>query len=295
MSTELTGATEHTGGRESADMADLAGVAELLPGVHRLDLRFVNAYVVEDGDDLVLCDAGTPWSTFALEDRLAAIGYEPADVDRVLLTHWDVDHVGGLSKLDLHAPVYAGAFDAAILRGDAKPPLTNHKGLLQRAMGRYVDRPRLPIRDATDGDRIGSFRAYHTPGHTPGHVAWLSEELDVALLGDLVMGDAGGLTPSPRLISYDADEVQASIDSIAERAPAFEAACVGHGEPLATGGSGALPTTPPVEEDEEPEGTAAKLRAGAGRITGAAGRIAGATRRVGGAAGRLRGIGSRIR
>ena len=273
--------------------SEFDGVTELVPGVYRLDLRYVNAYVVEDGDDLVLCDAGTPWSAYAIEDRLAALGYEPADVDRVLLTHWDVDHVGALSALDLHAPVYAGDFDAAILRGEAKPPLTNHKGLLQRAMGRYVDRPGLPVDRTSDRDCIGSFVAYHTPGHTPGHVAYVSEALDVALLGDLVMERDGELVPSPRLVSYDAGEAQSSVDALAERAPAFEAACMGHGEPLAAGGWAALPTTPPVEE--ESGGVTARLKGGVSRARGIAGRIGGGARRIGGVAGRIKGVAGRVR
>ena len=266
--------------------SELSGVTELLPGVYRLDLRYVNAYLVEDGDDLVLCDAGTPWSAYAIEDRLAALGYEPADVDRVFLTHYDLDHVGALSKLDLHAPVYAGDFDAAILRGDSKPPLTNHKGLLQRAMGRYVDRPRLPIRSVPDGDRIGSFRAYHTPGHTPGHVAYVSEELDVALLGDLVVESDGELKPSPRMVSYDTDEVRESIRKLALRAPAFDAACMGHGEPVEQGGSAALPPMPTTES--ESGGLTDRLKGGASQIKGIAGR-------VGGVGGRIEGITSRVR
>ena len=213
---------------------------ELVPGVYRLDLGFVNAYVVEDGDDLVLCDAGTPGDGGDVRSALAELGYTPADVDRVLVTHYDLDHVGGLAGLGLDAPVYAGDGDAAMLRGDARPPLSNHKGLLQLAMGPFVPRPDLPIRTVADGETVGSFTAYHTPGHTPGHTVYVSEACDVAILGDLVRESGGGLEASPWVMSYDTDEVSDSIRSLVERAPEFSAACVGHGVPLRTGGSAAL-------------------------------------------------------
>ena len=213
---------------------------ELVPGVYRLDLGFVNAYVVEDGDDLVLCDAGMPRNGDDVLAGLAELGYAPADVDRVLLTHYDLDHVGGLAGLGLDAPVYAGDDDATILRGDARPPLTNHKGLLQLVMGPFIPRPDLPIRTVADGETVGSFTAYHTPGHTPGHTVYVSEAMDVALLGDLVRSSDGGLEPSPWRFSYDTGEVDESIRTLAERAPDFAAACVGHGRPLRVGGSAAL-------------------------------------------------------
>ena len=213
---------------------------ELVPGVHWLDLGVVNAYLVEDGDDLVLCDAGTPRSVKRIRDGLDELGHSPADVDRVLLTHWDIDHVGGLAGLGLDAPVYAGDFDAALLRGDVRPPLSNHKGLLQRATLPFARRPGLPIRPVADGEALGSFTAHHTPGHTPGHVAYVGEDLDVAMLGDLVRESGGRLEASPWLLSYDADEVRTSVASLVARDLDFEAACVGHGDPLAAGGAVAL-------------------------------------------------------
>ena len=213
---------------------------ELVPGVHRLDLGFVNAYLLEDGDDLVLCDAGMPRAAGRIRAGLDDLGHAPSDVDRVLLTHWDLDHVGGLAGLDLDAPVYAGDFDAAMLRGDVRPPLSNHKGLLQRAMWPLARRPDLTVRPVADGEVVGSFAAYHTPGHTPGHVVYVSEALDAGLLGDLVRADGGDLEPSPWLLSYDVGEVRASVRSLADRDLSFAAACVGHGEPLAEGGSDAL-------------------------------------------------------
>ena len=81
---------------------------------------------------------------------------------------------------------------------------------------------------------------YHTPGHTPGHVAYVSEALGVGLLGDLVSESDGTLGPSEWIVSYDTDAVLDSIRDLSERAPPFEVACVGHGEPLAVGGSEVL-------------------------------------------------------
>lgn len=214
---------------------------ELADGVWRFELRGVSAYLVDD-DVPTLVDAGTPWDEAAIREGFADAGVAVRDVGRVLLTHYDLDHVGTLAALtpELDATVYAGAFDAAILRGERSPPLRNHKGALQRLTGLFTTRPDLEINAVADGERLGSFTAYHTPGHTPGHVAYVSEAMGVALLGDLVSESDGALEPSEWLISYDTDRVLDSVRDLAERAPPFEVACVGHGHPITSGGGAAL-------------------------------------------------------
>lgn len=217
-------------------------VRELSPGVWQFDLRGVNAYLVEDDDGPTLVDAGTPLDVDDIRIGLAEAGYEPSDIECVLLTHYDLDHVGGLAGLtpELDAPVYAHRYDAEILTGERSPPISNHKGALQRLLGLIVTRPPLDVHTVEDGEEIGAFTAYHTPGHTPGHVAYVNEEEEVALLGDLVAAADGELEPSGWAMSYDTDAVRESIRDLAQRAPDFEVACVGHGEPLSSGGDHAL-------------------------------------------------------
>jgi len=214
---------------------------QLAEDVWQFELRGVNAYLVED-DVPTLVDAGTPWDEHRLRDGLAEAGIDVGDVGRVLLTHYDLDHVGALAALapDLDAQVYTGAHDAQLLRGERSPPLANHKGLLQRLTGLFVSRPALEVQAVADGETIGSFTAFETPGHTPGHVAYVSHDRDVGLLGDLVSESGGDLEPSGWTISYDTDAVRESVRSLAERAPSFEVACMGHGTPIDRGGSEAL-------------------------------------------------------
>lgn len=201
-------------------------------GVWWLDLGAVNAYLADDRGDLVLVDAGTPRSGQAIADGIREAGHRVADVDRVLVTHYDVDHVGALSKLGLDAPVYLGRADAEVLAGQRKPTARNHKGLLQRVGDAFVSVPDVPVRPVEDGDRIGSFTAYHTPGHSPGHVVYAAESPSVAFLGDLVREEGGRLEASPWAMSYDTDEVERSVRRLAREVPSFEMAAMGHGTPI---------------------------------------------------------------
>lgn len=205
----------------------------------QFDLGMVSAYLLDDGT-ATLIDAGTPGKSDDLRAGLAAAGYAVEDVERVLVTHYDFDHVGGLAPLDLAVPVYAVEPDASYLDGTDRPPLTNKKGLLQRVTGPFLDPAPGDVTRLRDGDSIGGFTAYHTPGHTPGHAVFHHPGTETALLGDLVAEDGGELTTPPWPLAYDNDQVRRSIRGLADRDLGFEIACVGHGNPLRAGGAAAL-------------------------------------------------------
>lgn len=239
-------------------------VVELGEGVWWLDLGSVNAYLVDDpgplggatdDDDrgetereseddrsggLTLIDAGTPRDAGAIATGVAEAGYTLSDVERVLLTHYDLDHVGGLARLGgLDAPVSVGSADAPLLQGK-RPNWRNRKGALQFVTRPFVGDPDLPIEPLEDGATVGGFQAYHTPGHTPGHVAYVNEARSAAFLGDLVLERSGRLDASPWIISYDRRTVESSVRSLAERIPDVDIAAMGHGVPFVRDGSDRL-------------------------------------------------------
>lgn len=212
---------------------------ELIEGrLHRLDLGFVNAYLVDDGE-VTLVDTGIPRSVGSLRAELTQAGYDAEALDRVLLTHFDLDHAGGLAGLGGDVPIYAMEPDASFTDGSAKPPPRNHKGLFQRLTG-LLYTPTESVDRLADGETVGSFTAHHTPGHTPGHTVYLHDELPVALLGDLVREDDGRLERPPWFINYDTGQVVESVRGLASLEPAFDVAAMGHGEPLVDAGDAAL-------------------------------------------------------
>jgi glyoxylase-like metal-dependent hydrolase (beta-lactamase superfamily II) len=223
-------------------------VTRLADGVWWYDLGGVNAYLIDEaiasdgsGDGLTLVDAGMPWHGSRLVAGIGEAGYALADVDRILVTHYDLDHVGGLSAFDgVDATIYAGAADADFVTGRRRPPWRNHKGLFQRATAGFVTPPENPVERVADGDTVGTFTVYETPGHTPGHVAYVSEAASVGLLGDAVRESSGSLEPSPWFISYDTDAVDRSVTDLAERAPDFDVLGMGHGRPFQRDGRARL-------------------------------------------------------
>ncbi|WP_227357006.1 MBL fold metallo-hydrolase [Haladaptatus salinisoli] len=216
---------------------------ELAEGVWLLELSVpvvgANAFLVDDGE-VTLVDAGLPRR--GLRRELRDAGYGPGAVDRALVTHYDVDHVGGLGDLpDLDAPVFVGERDAALLSGAYDPPLFHHKGAFHRLSRALVPIPaHLDVRPLEDGARVGGFTAYHTPGHNPGHTAYVHDDLGVGLLGDLAWERGGALTPPKWWDSYDTREIRRSIRRFARSVPSVEVLCMGHGTPIRAGGSEAL-------------------------------------------------------
>jgi glyoxylase-like metal-dependent hydrolase (beta-lactamase superfamily II) len=212
---------------------------ELGDGVWQIHCSGVNAYLADDGGDLTLVDTGTPRDGSRIRAAIDETGHSVHDVERILVTHFDVDHVGSLATLleASGATCYVGAGDAGFLMGREKPPAFHHKGLLQRVVSPFLTRPDSDPELVADGAEVGSFTAYHTPGHTPGHTAYVSEELNVAFVGDLVFEDDGELSPSPWLLSYDTEAVAESIHDLADREAAIEILAMGHGTPFVRAGA----------------------------------------------------------
>jgi glyoxylase-like metal-dependent hydrolase (beta-lactamase superfamily II) len=144
-------------------------------------------------DGLTLVDVGSGKAVDLLLRTMAELGRDPADLNRIVLTHAHPDHVQGAPALSEHtgARVLIHAADAAWL-ADGRVP---SDGRSSPAARRYDQLPAAhwtPFKpDATveDGELIagsGGLRVIHTPGHSPGHIALLHEPTRTVLVGDAV-------------------------------------------------------------------------------------------------------------
>ncbi len=139
--------------------------------VHRI-ARFglVNAYLVEEDDDLTLVDTGLPRSEKAILAAAAKLG---KPIARIALTHAHQDHIGSLDALHALVPdaeVLISARDARLLAKDMTLDPGEEKGKLR---GGYSGAETRPTRTLAAGDRVGSLEVVAAPGHTPGQVAFL--------------------------------------------------------------------------------------------------------------------------
>lgn len=197
----------------------------VLDGVGRIS-GFVNTYVVEDQEEILLVDSG-----FSRKAKLVVRAFRNADVPldrvrKVLLTHYHVDHMGGAAYLvqNAHAAVACHNDDAPFVDGRTKPPMPFWMRLFMRIHPAPIA---IPLKD---GDRVGPFTVVHVPGHTPGEVAFYDPKRKLLFSGDSVVEHEGHLSvPAARFAS----NLPQAVESLGKlRALDVEVLLPGHGVPV---------------------------------------------------------------
>lgn len=146
------------------------------------------------------------------------------DIDTIILTHGHFDHFANLKTLaDLcDAEVYIGEHELEFLSNSALS-LSSH--FARKAESCFAK----PLKD---GDLIGGFKVYHTPGHTRGSICLFREEDGSLVSGDTVFpGGSFGRTDLPTGNSKDLIN---SINRVAELD--IESIFPGHDIPVLSGG-----------------------------------------------------------
>jgi glyoxylase-like metal-dependent hydrolase (beta-lactamase superfamily II) len=209
------------------------GLMQVAEGIHKVEgVRVANVWLVEIEDGLLLVDAGTMLGTAGrVLSAIADIGRQPGDLRSIVLTHCDMDHVGGVAELKRRtgAQVAIHELDAPVLTGVVRP---QKGGLVMAALYRLLVRPVAPDLFLHDGDTIGGLRVLHVPGHTQGSIALVRED-GVVFSGDALLSDKHGavLPPDPRL-AHDRAQAAASAERI--RVLHFRVLLTGHGAPAST-------------------------------------------------------------
>jgi len=171
--------------------------------VVRLDRGAAEAAVIDPGDD------PTP-----LRLELARLGARTAGI---LVTHGDVDHIGGVAALaeGTGADVWAPADEAETLRSG-------------RTRGSMRVAPHDPAHLVRGGDRIAlagiEFEVVDVPGHSHGHVAFYAD-------GHLFSGDLlfAGSVGRVDLVGGDWETLLASVRTLRDRFEPETVVHPGHG------------------------------------------------------------------
>ncbi len=198
-------------------------------------LGAINCYLVREIDGFTLIDT-------ADSGQAPAIVQEASRLDlpilRILLTHAHVDHVGSLDALHAALPdaqVAISERDARFLSGDKSLDPSEPQVPLR---GGYPLCTTKPTSLLHDGDRIGSLQVVATPGHTPGHLAFLDSRDRALIVGDAfqtlggmaVAGKLKPLFPFPALATWHKGLALESARTLLALEPS--SLSVGHGRTL---------------------------------------------------------------
>lgn len=219
--------------------------------VHRLGSRSHNFYVMTDGGEATVIDAGCSREWSQLVDGLETLGMSLESVSAVLATHGHADHIG------LGARAQREGIDVRIHEDDETRALGTYTG---RFSATATDLPmykistwrnflpmlRAGVMKLDHLERVGTFsdgdvldvprrpRVVHTPGHTEGHTMFHCAEDGILFTGDgLITMDLVGKATGPQMIDpvFNVDTAMA-YESL-HRLTSIDADVLlpGHGDP----------------------------------------------------------------
>ena len=189
---------------------------EVADGVFALGRWWGTLAYLAVGSETLLVDTGVSRLEKPILQAVRATGVRPETIDRIVLTHYDYDHSGSAAQLAraLDAPVAIHRADAALVSDPSTSP--GLRRLLYHRPVPQVLRWEPPEIATTleDGDTLGDWRVMHTPGHTPGSISLVRD--DVGIVGDALVFRRGRLIPNVRHLAIDLAAQEASTQRLAD-------------------------------------------------------------------------------
>lgn len=202
---------------------------EIAEGLHRIGSDIVNSYLVIDAGGVTVIDAGLPRYWKLLNRELARLGMTLDDVQALILTHGDTDHIGFAARLhrEKGIPAYLHPADAGRARKEVKKPSKGWGPVKAGPLARFVlysarqGGLRIPpagdVRPVDDGqvlDVPGKPRIIYAPGHTPGSIAVHVPAADALFVGDTMTTRnvlTGTTGPKPAPFTLEPEQALASL------------------------------------------------------------------------------------
>jgi glyoxylase-like metal-dependent hydrolase (beta-lactamase superfamily II) len=193
---------------------------EISKGVHMLELEsegfggkaILHPTLLWDDHGAVLIDTGMPGGFDQLHSALTKAGVVIDQLTAIILTHQDLDHIGGapelLRELNGNVPVFAHEIDAPYIEGKL-PLIKTSPTAMAKALEAMPEDVRSQVLQLcenppktkidqmiSDGQELpfcGGIRVIYTPGHTPGHISLYHKASKTLVAADAMISTNGVL------------------------------------------------------------------------------------------------------
>lgn len=205
-------------------------VAGTVPGM------YIYPTVMWDSKNMVLVDVGYGGQLNTLKDAFNKEGIDFNKINKVIITHQDLDHFGGLADMveASHHPmeVMAHEEDKPYLQGD-KPlvrlnanflnslPEDRREMIKQMAENFKEVEVNTTLVDDQKLNYAGGITVIHTPGHTPGHICLYHHPSKTLIVGD-AMNITDGRLQGPRKDILSEEDYTLALKSL-EKLEKFDA------------------------------------------------------------------------
>jgi glyoxylase-like metal-dependent hydrolase (beta-lactamase superfamily II) len=194
----------------------------------------VNCFLVREDDGFTLVDTGIAGTAPGILEAARRLN---ASISRIVLTHAHIDHIGALDAIVRDIP----SIDLSISQRESRLLARDFSLDVGESGKKLIGFPGAksrPTRLLMDGTRIGSLQAIFSPGHTPGHMAYLDVRDGSLIAGDAFTTQSGVVAagvfklffPFPALFSWNRESAAESARKLCNLKPTRLA--VGHGKTI---------------------------------------------------------------
>jgi glyoxylase-like metal-dependent hydrolase (beta-lactamase superfamily II) len=194
----------------------------------------IHPTLIWDKDITILIDTGYPGQLAKFHEAFEKAGLSMNTLNKVLITHQDLDHIGSLPSIlqeypqaievlanEIEIPYIQGEKRLLKLSPDAIEQAVNSlpkevpdewrkafQSVLENPPKARVDRP---LADGEELPLCGGITVIHTPGHTPGHISLYHRQSKTLIAADaMIIADGELMGPDPQ---YTAD-IDTAIQSL---------------------------------------------------------------------------------
>jgi glyoxylase-like metal-dependent hydrolase (beta-lactamase superfamily II) len=218
---------------------------KITDGVEMLDIPadlvngagIIHPVVLWDSNNVILVDTGLPCQLQQFRDEMSAAGIPFKNLNKVIITHHDLDHIGSLRSIieasSQKIEVFAHEFEKPYIQAEIPPVRMTQ---LEASLKNVSDEQRqriLPLyenlkanyskfkadvtRTLADGEELpycGGIEIIHTPGHTKGHISLYLKQSKTLIAGDMLNIENQLLLTAPKFTIIDNDLAAQSLNKL---------------------------------------------------------------------------------